>query len=285
MQAGLAAFLRLCRVGMLFSPAADVVAGMCLSGAPWTTELARAAGASVLLYAAGMVLNDHADRVEDATDRPEQPIPSGAISPAMAAAVGFGLIAAALLSTPALAYHASMAALVLAYDYALKRSPLAGAVTMGVLRGANLMAGAFVAGGGMPTDPVIWSAAGAYGLYILAVTVLGIYEDEPRVSARAVVGVQAVPPIVSCLVLLALPRPWPAAAIGFALALAFSHGLRRRGARWDTAAIRASMTWLLLGTMLYTSLLCLGSGRLFESLGIAAAILPARAISRRIALT
>ena len=46
-----------------------------------------------------------------------------------------------------------------------------------------------------------------------------------------------------------------------------------------------SMTLLLLGTMLYTALLALAAGRPAEAVGIVLAILPARWISRRIALT
>jgi hypothetical protein len=58
-----------------------------------------------------------------------------------------------------------------------------------------------------------------------------------------------------------------------------------RTANWDQAAIRRSMTFLLLGTMLYTALLTLAAGRYLEAIAIAAAILPARWIARRIALT
>jgi hypothetical protein len=45
------------------------------------------------------------------------------------------------------------------------------------------------------------------------------------------------------------------------------------------------MTYLLLGTMLYTALLTLAADRWPEAVGIVAAIPAARWISRRIALT
>ena len=63
--------------------------------------------------------------------------------------------------------------------------------------------------------------------------------------------------------------------------------LRRntRTRTWDQAAIRRSMMFLLLGTMLYTGLLALAAGRPYEALAIVAAIAPARWIARRIALT
>jgi hypothetical protein len=54
---------------------------------------------------------------------------------------------------------------------------------------------------------------------------------------------------------------------------------------WDRAAIRRSMMWLLLGTMLYTALLCVAVDRFVAAAAIGAAIPVARAIARRIALT
>ena len=54
---------------------------------------------------------------------------------------------------------------------------------------------------------------------------------------------------------------------------------------WSQARIRRSMTWLLLGTMLYTSLLTLAAGRPIDALAIACAIPVARRIARSISLT
>ncbi len=242
-------------------------------------------GASILLYAAGMVLNDHADRKSDAIGRPERPIPRGEVRAGTALGLGLSLLAAALLLSPVPWYHGVMAALVLLYDYALKKGAVLGAVTMGLLRGMNLATG-FVLGGAVSSGLMDMSvAAGAYGIYIAAVTLLGIMEDEPHVQPRVVLSLQVLPPLVAFLALLSLGRGlWPAAALSLPFALLFA--LRnRRVATWDQQAIRGSVTWLLLGTMLYTSLLCMTRMRVWESLGIAAAILPARWISRRIALT
>ncbi|MBK8977326.1 MAG: UbiA family prenyltransferase [Planctomycetes bacterium] len=279
-------WLRLLRIGTLFSPAADVVAGACLVGGPWSVELGRAVGASVLVYAAGMVLNDHADRREDAVQRPERPLPSGAIAPASAFAFGLALLAGGVALAPVPGWHGALAALVLAYDYLLKRSPVTGALTMGLLRGLNLLAGAVaVQGGVLPEQRHVVATALAYVVYIVAVTLLGVLEDAPQVTRRAVEGVQSAPPVAATLALFALPEPRPAAWLGLALALVFLRRTHRHRGAWDRTAIRRSMTWLLLGTMVFTSLTCLGCGRPVEALAIAAAILPARWISRRIALT
>lgn len=276
-------YLKLLRVGTLFSPAADVTAGMCLAGLAWSGDEVRALFASVCVYAAGMVLNDHADRREDAVARPERPIPSGQIRPAVALGLGLGLMLAGLALAPSLPYYAVLAALVLGYDYVIKSSPAAGALTMGTLRGLNLAAGAVATTGAAPTREVL-IAAGAYAIYIVAVTFLGILEDDPRAKRRAVISIQSVPPLCATLAFFGMPQPFPAAAIAMMLTVAFA--LRaRRIEEWSQAAIRGSMTWLLLGTMLYTGLLCLSAGRTLECLVVLAAVFPARRISRAIALT
>lgn len=279
----LEALLRLLRVGTLFSPAADVVAGLCLRGLAWSSDALRAVAASVLVYAAGMVLNDHADRHEDARVRPERPIPAGEIGPNFAFTFGLTLLAAGVLISPCPLYWGGMAALVLGYDYVLKRVPAAGAATMALLRALNLCSGAVALSGAGP-DRTLLIAAASYACYIFAVTVLGMFEDDPRAKPRAIRSVQTVPPLVGSMALLGMPSPWPAAALGFLLAAAFL-GRALTVREWTREEIRTSMSWLLLGTMLYTGLLCASAGRWGEALAIWGAVPPARWISKRISLT
>ena len=54
-----------------------------------------------MLYLAGMALNDLADREEDARERPERPIPSGAVSPRAAALIGGSLLLGGVLAARA----------------------------------------------------------------------------------------------------------------------------------------------------------------------------------------
>lgn len=277
------AYLRLLRVGTLFSPAADVVAGLCVAGQPWSVAAVRAVAASVCAYAAGMVLNDHADRHVDAQRRPERPLPSGQIAPGAALALGVALIAACLALAPHRTYYALILTLVLCYDYLVKSSVAAGVVVMGTLRGLNLAAGAVTTTWAAP-PPEVLVAAIAYAVYIAAITLLGVLEDRADPSPRAVVAVQCVSPVAACIALLAMPHPWPAAAVALVGAVLFvARALRTT--EWTVEAIRGSMTWLLLGTMAYTGLLCLAAGRPIECALVLAAIWPARRISRRIMLT
>lgn len=281
--------LRLLRVGTLFSPAADVVAGAAVAGLPWSPDLVRAALASLLLYAAGMVWNDIADRRLDAVQRPERPLPSGAVGLPFALGLGIALLAGGLLLSPCPLHHAAIAALVLVYDFLGKRVEWVGAILMGLLRGLNLgtgwaLATALQAGTPESTQRLLIAAC-CYAAYIVAVTILGIFEDLPRVKGRAVATVQSAPPLVAWAGIVSVQGSlWPAPALAALPALLF---LRRnsRIRTWSQAEIRRSMTFLLLGTMLYTAGLSLAAGRWPEALGIVLAIVPARWISRRIALT
>ena len=247
-------------------------------------DLWRILAASICLYAAGMVLNDHADRKADAELRPERPLPRGEIRPGVALGLGLLLVSVCLAITPIPAYHGVMALLVLAYDYLVKQVVWMGAMVMGILRAMNLASGAVLAigpGDVWPEQTVLYAAA-AYALYILAVTLLGAMEDDPG-SGKAIRGLICVPPLVAFLALLAMPRRWPAIGIAFVLALAFVG--RHRHQEWGQAEVRAVMTWLLLGTMAYTALLCLAAKHGWEALLVALMVLPARFIARTISLT
>jgi hypothetical protein len=278
--------LRLLRVGTLFSPAADVLASVAVSGRPIDATAGAAMAASTCLYAAGMVWNDIADRREDRVHRPERPLPAGQVSLAFALGLGTVLLALGLWLSPCRAHHATIAGLVLAYDFVCKRLDWLGALTMGTLRGLNLgtaLALPDVLAEGTRTDLRI--AAVCYGVYIVAVTVLGIFEDRPSVRARAVVAVQTAPPVAALCGLFAVQGgPWPAPLVAAVPILWFMRR-NRLVAVWDRTAIRRSMTLLLLGTMLSTAAPALAAGRPMPALAIALCIPPARWIARRIALT
>ena len=76
------AWRQLLRLGNVFSAASNVIAGWLIARGDWgpTGALALLALGSMLMYAAGMALNDAFDAQRDAELRPERPIPSGAVS-------------------------------------------------------------------------------------------------------------------------------------------------------------------------------------------------------------
>ncbi|WP_319463710.1 SCO3242 family prenyltransferase [Micromonospora sp. RTP1Z1] len=146
----LADLAELVRAPAALSVPGDVLAGAAASGA-LDRRTPVLAGASVLLYWAGMAANDWADRRLDAVERPERPIPSGRVSPPSALGLAAGLTAAGLaLATAAGGRRAAAVAVPLAttiwgYDL-LAKNTAAGPAVMAACRGLDVLLGATSAG-------------------------------------------------------------------------------------------------------------------------------------------
>jgi 4-hydroxybenzoate polyprenyltransferase len=140
----------LVRAPAALSVPGDVVAGAAAAGAP-LRHTPGLAGASVLLYWAGMAANDWADRALDAVERPERPIPSGRVAPVEALGIAAGLTAAGLAVAAAaggrraFAVAVPLAATVWAYDLRAKNTP-AGPAVMASCRALDVLLGAAPAG-------------------------------------------------------------------------------------------------------------------------------------------
>src|SRR5438132_7620296 len=139
-----AGLLALVRPPNVFTAVADSAAGLVLArqagpsaGDPGLWCLA----ASACLYLGGIALNDYFDRAVDAIERPDRPIPSGSVPPALAAGVGVALLAAGialagLAGAPAATVAAVLALAILLYD-GVSKGTGAGFLNMGVCRGLN----------------------------------------------------------------------------------------------------------------------------------------------------
>ena len=139
-------YLRLGRVSNLPTVWTNVLAGIVLAGGPLEPgTLAALLVALSLFYVGGMYLNDAFDRKIDARERPERPIPSGLISAREVFAIGFGMLAAAVLvlvgvtvgrAPPSnwlpVASGVALAAVITYYDAVHKRDPLS-PLMMGLL--------------------------------------------------------------------------------------------------------------------------------------------------------
>jgi hypothetical protein len=180
-------YLRLVRFPAVFSAFGDPLAGALIARDTIPPRrAARAVSAAAAVYLAGMALNDLADREEDARERPERPIPSGAVSAGQAAALG-----GALLLTGALAARGAGArrtgvmlpALVIAYNFALKHSPLLGPAAMGGCRALSLLVGAEAVGGERGVGKATGAAA-LLGTYVAGITVLARGETGGATAER-----------------------------------------------------------------------------------------------------
>ncbi|WP_089157996.1 SCO3242 family prenyltransferase [Micromonospora sp. NBS 11-29] len=142
----LADLAELVRAPAALSVPGDVLAGAAAAGA-LDRRTPALAGASVLLYWAGMAANDWADRRLDAVERPERPIPSGRVRPAVALAVAGGLTAAGLAVATAAggrraaAVAVPLAATIWGYDLRAKNTA-AGPAVMAACRGLDVLLGA-----------------------------------------------------------------------------------------------------------------------------------------------
>lgn len=188
------AWLRLVRLPNLATAAADPLAGFLIcSGLTQVGWLPTAGWLAVLAgvasYAAGMVLNDVSDLVIDQVERPERPLPSGAIPRGTAAVVGNLLLlgggaaacgAALVAATPWPALVAAVLAVgIWLYNRHAKGSVFGPAV-MGSCRGLNWLLGMAAAGG--PTAVSEWAIPAGMGLYVAGITLFA--RDEAAASRR-----------------------------------------------------------------------------------------------------
>lgn len=164
-------YLRLVRAPAVFSALGDPIAGLLLDDDGFAPgRAARLSAASAMLYLAGMALNDLADREEDARERPERPIPSGAVSPRAAAIIGGSLLLGGVLAAQrggARWTGAALAATIVAYDFGLKRSATLGPAAMGACRALSLLMGVEASRG-------VVTRRGAEGALLLGAYVAGL---------------------------------------------------------------------------------------------------------------
>jgi 4-hydroxybenzoate polyprenyltransferase len=192
------AYLRLLRLPNVFSALADCLMGWFVAKLTWTwaestpleaVQLGLLLGASACLYLSGLVLNDVFDYEVDKVERPERPLPAGAIPLGTARQLGWTLLVAGVFCGVLAAwdsgqYYCAATAVVLAlavigYNAGLKHTPV-GPVVMGSCRWLNILLG-------MSAGPAPWPVwqlllAAGIGVYIVGVTVFA--KGEAGVSAR-----------------------------------------------------------------------------------------------------
>lgn len=224
----LRAWLQLFRVPNLLTVPGDPLAGFLIaSGGHLDARAMTPVIAALCLYMAGLVWNDLADHKEDALERPNRPLPSGAISRGAAVLVsgnlvifGVGICFASENFAVAIMAVGTLLSVIL-YNFFAKKIPVIGALVMGSCRFMSVLIGAAAGKGidadlfasGQKLEPLSLPAstlfkvtavtmeqgrfliavfcAAAIGLFIAAVTNLARFEtrrEAPKVARLLPVG-------------------------------------------------------------------------------------------------
>ncbi len=214
------ALLQLLRLPNVFTAVADVAMGFLVTHGSLQPagHFSLLVASSVLLYWAGMVLNDVLDVEQDTRERPHRPIPSGRISLRAARLLGFELLICGMACGWAAAYLAGdwrpggvatlLAVLILLYDLGAKRT-LVGPVVMGGCRMFNVLLGMSLAAAPHDDSLLGWSSAHwvialGIGIYIMGVTLLG--RTEARQSRRLQLAMGSLLILAGLGLLAMLPR-------------------------------------------------------------------------------
>ena len=241
--------LRLGRVSNLPTVTTNVLAAVALAGgAPSRLAIALVCLAMSLLYTAGMFLNDAFDREIDRAERPERPIPSGAIDAASVFAWGFALLAAGttLVAAVALLYGgaaiAILSALALAgvivfYDMRHPGNPLAPLI-MGLCRAGVYTTAALSVSGTLDREVLV--GAGALIAYLIGLTYIAKQENLREVGNLWPLAFLA----------LAVALAWPANDTAMWIWIAWIFWIVRALASLRARRIRDAVTSLIAGISL-----------------------------------
>jgi 4-hydroxybenzoate polyprenyltransferase len=162
----------------------DPLAGLCLAGGIPGWNILGLAVAALLLYCAGLILNDVADIAIDRRERPKRPLPSGKMTRKNARRAGLaaglaGVCVAGTMGLAALGAGALLFALVLVYTFVTPRGSAIGLLTLGLCRAMSVGLGIAAATPANLPGPALF-AAGGVGGYIIAVSWLAAGETRTR---------------------------------------------------------------------------------------------------------
>jgi 4-hydroxybenzoate polyprenyltransferase len=206
-----------------------------------------------------MYLNDYFDRAIDARERPQRPIPSGAISAAAVSAAGFGLLGLGVVLMMATGAAAALASLFLAlaivlYDRFHKGNPVA-PVIMGLCRALVYWGAAAAAVAAVPIAVVM--AGLAMLAYVAGLTYAARQESFDRVGNLWPLLVLIVPLL---LALPALREGTVSVAIYFALAGCEAYAIYLLAARPMPGAVPRAVGIMIAGISLVDAALLASSG-------------------------
>mgnify|MGYP002619559310 CR=1 FL=1 len=282
--------LRLGRVSNLPTVWTNVAAAIVLAGGvPHAHTLGLLALAASLFYVGGMFLNDVYDAEIDQRERPERPIPSGAVDRAVVERWGYGLLASGIVvigvhglafgTMPvwrALLAGVATCTVIVVYDRWHKGNPAA-PVIMGLCRVGVYVTAALAVAPGL--SPSLLAGAALLLGYVLGLTYVARFENEVGKVRRwwPLVGLLApmlymVPVLRGAFILRAIVG-------GFGMWVFRSIDLLRRGVTRD------AVVSLIAGISLLDALLLIRHGQLLLALGAVGAFGLTLALQRKVAGT
>lgn len=216
-------WLSLFRPPNLFTVPGDPLVGTLLAALalglpPNWNQIYAVLGATLAFYASGLLANDYFDRFIDAIERPDRPIPSGAVNPTSVKWWAILLSVSGLLLTLPAGRTASMTGVMLMvaiwfYNAIGKNIAWLAPVSMGICRGLSLMMGAAVLGiQGIISIPVIIAAA-FITLYVALITFIARYEADPEAAPIPDWSRWSIPIILTAGLLLLIVAPWSPAPV------------------------------------------------------------------------
>lgn len=182
------AWLRLLRPPNLFTVPGDPLVGQFLASSGSNLRVVHLAPplvASLLLYSSGLLGNDWFDLEVDRRERPERPLPSGEICPALVAVMACvsgigGVLVAGLSGWQTAAFATTLLVLIGLYDGILKRVPVVGPFTMGLCRGTSLLMGASAVPDARAGAFPVAASAAALTAFIAIITFIAQHETGTR---------------------------------------------------------------------------------------------------------
>jgi 4-hydroxybenzoate polyprenyltransferase len=179
-------YLFLIRVPNLFTVPSNILAGYFAITPAGNTDYGQLLSlilSSVFLYMSGIVLNDYFDIDVDRKERPSRPLASGLIPKRNAMILAVisiiaGNVFALLVSWTSFVVSAFLTSVIIAYDFRLKRNPIANPLFMGLARFLNVVLG------GSPALGLVLITHHGYALLVFVGYCLFLYTAAISILSR-----------------------------------------------------------------------------------------------------
>ena len=197
------AWWQILRAANVFTAISNVIAGFLLVQGKWQPlgPLFMLMLASVLLYEAGMVLNDVCDAKIDARERPQRPIPANRITKSSAKWVGCTLLVGGVVAAHLVSFvtgqwqtaqiSVALATTIVGYNVGVKSTRF-GPLAMGGCRFLNVLLGASVAGTLTTGITAIWLFAWGVFFHTYGLTRIARHEADSIDNVDLWIGSAAV---------------------------------------------------------------------------------------------